>query len=684
MTRFTREKLKSTKKRELPICTEKETDEIAFDASVQCYFEGIETKIDAFKKKSALTENMEKYDIEDIIAAVPKWENEGINMFRNCFNIYFTYGAFNEDVVGSVWNQVVQNWNACSNITGSDSAGSKKCRKSNFDSFLQVKSTTANRRKSMFSFPSVGGIAKGVSKTAKSLPSKALDILKDQVNTPDKVLGLIGKHTGTVARGAANAVDDTTYQEKCQKAQANAKGEQGGYALDCYVDSYGRGVGTVPDWCDPKKNLEKIGLLCYPKCSTYNYRKTINGVEREIRFERFGFDCHQVCPDYEDGWSNQGLFCRKNEYGRGVGTPMKCGADKVMQGALCYDDCHLQGLSNADLTTCTVGCPPNFVELGITCGKQHEYGRGAGRSPCTGCSGCTGCGWGGCSGCSGCSDCSTQHCWSSEDSWGALCYPKCRAGFHPFGCCVCNMVCPPGMGDSGAFCVKPAGSYRAVFTANSCDNDEELNGALCYPRCRAGYEAFGCCICRPKEFHCSDYGLNDGIDISCAKNIEIGAVESAECRPGLEYDAGLCYSPCRVGFHGIGPVCWMDRYPCLTNCGAFYAESAGDCALGIVNMVFGPVTAIGELYLLRCLGATEVASEAVGETVKSVGKSAAKGFYRRRGENIVDGAKGWITSNALSVVQCFKDNSSLFDAGKPTTMVEAENLNNIPSNARKE
>ena len=75
--------------------------------------------------------------------------------------------------------------------------------------------------------------------------------------------------------------------------------------------------------------------------------------------------------------------------------------------------------------------------------SADTYGRGAGRSPCTGCSGCTGCGWGGCSGCSGCSSCSTSHCHSHEDVNGLLCYPKCRAGYKPFGCCICTGTPPP-------------------------------------------------------------------------------------------------------------------------------------------------------------------------------------------------------------------------------------------------
>jgi hypothetical protein len=32
------------------------------------------------------------------------------------------------------------------------------------------------------------------------------------------------------------------------------------------------------------------------------------------------------------------------------------------------------------------------------------------------------------------------------------------------------------------------------------------------------------------------------------------------CPPGQEIDAGLCYQRCRNGYHGVGPVCWVDSY----------------------------------------------------------------------------------------------------------------------------
>lgn len=47
-----------------------------------------------------------------------------------------------------------------------------------------------------------------------------------------------------------------------------------------------------------------------------------------------------------------------------------------------------------------------------------------------------------------------------------------------------------------------------------CDDDEELYGALCYPKCQDDHESVKCCICRhtgcPSEF------IDDGVT-SCIK-----------------------------------------------------------------------------------------------------------------------------------------------------------------------
>jgi hypothetical protein len=99
---------------------------------------------------------------------------------------------------------------------------------------------------------------------------------------------------------------------------------------------------------------------------------------------------------------------------------------------------------------------------------------------------------------------------------GALCYPKCRSGFHNVACCVCSPNCPSGMTDGGIMCTKQI-KYDPAKVPDSCDDGWEKNGLLCYPKCRDGYHNFGCCICRPPVPDCTAEGMNSGIDLSCAK-----------------------------------------------------------------------------------------------------------------------------------------------------------------------
>ena len=51
-----------------------------------------------------------------------------------------------------------------------------------------------------------------------------------------------------------------------------------------------------------------------------------------------------------------------------------------------------------------------------------------------------------------------------------------------------------------------------------------------------------------------------------------------KCRTDQQYDAGLCYTPCKDRYYGIGPVCWTE---CPTHapksCGAFCAVDDKQC-----------------------------------------------------------------------------------------------------------
>jgi len=45
-----------------------------------------------------------------------------------------------------------------------------------------------------------------------------------------------------------------------------------------------------------------------------------------------------------------------------------------------------------------------------------------------------------------------------------------------------------------------------------------------------------------------------------------------ECQPGRELQTGLCYTPCREGFVGVGPVCWGSCPDGWTDAGALCTD----------------------------------------------------------------------------------------------------------------
>jgi microsomal dipeptidase-like Zn-dependent dipeptidase len=158
---------------------------------------------------------------------------------------------------------------------------------------------------------------------------------------------------------------------------------------------------------------------------------------------------------------------------------------------------------------CHKNCPPGFRDDGLHCGKPEGYGRGLGylfdneRARCER------------DNPRGCEQC------------GAPWYPKCRPGFHPFGCNVCTPTCPPGMTDIGVSCQKNGSYGRGAGYAGhtddraACERDHaegcEQCGAPWYPRCRPGFHPAGCNICSP---NCPP-GMTD-IGVSCQKNGSYG------------------------------------------------------------------------------------------------------------------------------------------------------------------
>jgi hypothetical protein len=147
----------------------------------------------------------------------------------------------------------------------------------------------------------------------------------------------------------------------------------------CWRDSYGRGVGTIPNACP---NGQNDAGLCYPNCNA--------------GYTGVGPVCWQNCPS---GYSDFGVGCSKPApYGRGGGYPWhitdgfsnsgminRCQADNggantcEMNGAIAYPKCR-PGFHQVGCCICSPDCPNGLIDSGATCTK-NSYGRGVGTIP---------------------------------------------------------------------------------------------------------------------------------------------------------------------------------------------------------------------------------------------------------------------------------------------------------------
>ena len=118
-----------------------------------------------------------------------------------------------------------------------------------------------------------------------------------------------------------------------------------------------------------------------------------------------------------------------------------------------------------------------------------------------------------------------QTCKSNEDKNGALCYPKCKSGYKAKGCCICEPDGGPGI-------------KQTLFNRQYCKADEDKSGALCYPRCKTKiidgksvkHHAKGCCLCEPEG----------------GPRIVKTAFDRYQCKEGEELNGALCYPKCKT------------------------------------------------------------------------------------------------------------------------------------------
>ena len=203
------------------------------------------------------------------------------------------------------------------------------------------------------------------------------------------------------------------YLERKQISAVLGLTEQDG----CWLSSYGRGAGKVIRFCRPDQ--EKNGALCYPKCNEGYYglgpvcwencpegfrndgafcgkpgsygrgagyaiwsknkcnKENSQGCEKnglmyypkcKANFHAVG--CCVCSPDCPPGQKDIGVSCAKKSYGRTAGTPLICGSDEELSGALCYPPCKdgKKGIG----PVCWGQCPANYNACGALCLREKS------------------------------------------------------------------------------------------------------------------------------------------------------------------------------------------------------------------------------------------------------------------------------------------------------------------------
>jgi len=138
----------------------------------------------------------------------------------------------------------------------------------------------------------------------------------------------------------------------------------------CRRTTVGRGVGSpVISLCHPDE--QEVASLCYPTCE--------NG------YENIGSNiCRKIGCGGLNGATDIGVSCEKPEsYGRGGGyfEESKCVSENgscEMWGALFYPTCR-SGFSSFGCCVCSPNCPSEYIDDGAFCQKP-SYGRGVGVS----------------------------------------------------------------------------------------------------------------------------------------------------------------------------------------------------------------------------------------------------------------------------------------------------------------
>jgi hypothetical protein len=116
---------------------------------------------------------------------------------------------------------------------------------------------------------------------------------------------------------------------------------------------------------------------------------------------------------------------------------------------------------------------------------------------------------------------------------------------------------------------------------HACGKGLENDNSICRTPCKKGYKGIG------------------PICWMGVKNMQRGPGKILECAANEEQQAGLCYKQCQKNSKGVGPICWGTCAKGMTDCGLMCTPDAAACAaVNKKNLenVFGLATSVANAF----------------------------------------------------------------------------------------
>jgi hypothetical protein len=203
-------------------------------------------------------------------------------------------------------------------------------------------------------------------------------------------------------------------------------------------------------------------------------------------------------------------------------------------------------------------------------------------------------------------------CPSGKNQRGALCYDSCRSGYSDKGTLTCSTDCPSGYTDMGAIChFNGTTSYSPVHWDGCKDRAPGWLGGGCIggvveDGCRGGFS-------KRASMCYADLAVPAGMGGSAmdpTKGTYNPAPVPMVCGGGKQQDAGLCYTQCRAGYNGVGPVCWAASAPGYIDCGMGTAINQQTCNAVITAQVSSVLALVKDVCSISSLpGVSQVCTQ---------------------------------------------------------------------------